>query len=58
MYKYKYTYMYILTISWRYEKYSALNQREKKKDSWQGVACLSIVSCKKTLEMFLKYVFF
>lgn len=31
MYKYKYTYMYILTISWRYEKYSALNQREKKK---------------------------
>lgn len=31
MYKYKYTYMYILTISCRYEKYSALDQREKKK---------------------------
>lgn len=39
MYKYKYTYMYILTISWRYEKYSALNQREKKKRFLTG-GCL------------------
>lgn len=30
MYKYKYTYMYILTISYKHEKYSALDQREKK----------------------------